>query len=294
VLRWIPLVFTVILISGAPTIAAQQAATEGGTLQRRYAEGAVSHYLMTGNNDGWQYIIQATDVVKRDANGRFYEEIGWSGLTSNAQQALTPASLALRQTVSLDDPVSYLKVPNLANVQPLLIGPITDTLTIYSDLLLAMRAKLVQPGQTAYVSRTTPNSWADGQRILLGQDVVDFSLKVETVDPVQQTETLLIQHVPPPSLHIQVPAKWMQEATTAKPNNFVQVSKQDDGFTAEMGKETFDVRLLVDTRDGHILSATMHNPVALTTRTCTDRELTQCGPEASKTIFREITWKLVP
>ena len=91
-----------------------------------------------------------------------------------------------------------------------------------------------------------------------------------------------------------VPAKWMQEATSAKPNNFVQVSKQDDGFTAEMGKETFDVRLLVDTRDGQILSAAMHNPVALTTRTCTDRELTQCGPEASKTIFREITWKLVP
>jgi hypothetical protein len=103
VLRWIPLVFTLILISEAPTIAAQ-VATETGTLQRRYAEGAVSHYLMTGNNDGWQYIIQATDVVKRDADGRFYEEIGWSDLTSNAQQALTPASLALRQTVSLDDP----------------------------------------------------------------------------------------------------------------------------------------------------------------------------------------------
>ncbi|RZU35461.1 hypothetical protein [Edaphobacter modestus] len=293
-LRWIPLVFTVILISGAPTIAAQQAATEAGTLQRRYAEGAVSHYLMTGNNDGWQYTIHATDVVKRDANGRFYEETGWSGLTSNAQQTLTPASLALRQTVSLDDPVSYLKVPNLANVQPLLIGPITDTLTIYSDLLLAMRAKLVHPAQTAYVSHTTPNSWTDGQRILLGQDVVDFSLKVETVDPVQQTETLLIQHVPPPALHIQVPAKWMQEATSTKPNNFVQVSKQDDGFTVEMGKETFDVRLLVDTRHGHILSAAMHNPVELTTRTCTDRELTQRGPEASKTILREITWKLVP
>lgn len=292
-LRWLPLVLTVVLVQVAPTIAAQQAATEVGTLQRRYTEGAVSHYLMTGNNDGWQYTIQATDVVKRDTNGRYYEEIGWSGLTSSAQQALTPASLALRQTVSLDDPASYMRVPNLANVQPLLIGPITDTLTIYSDLLLAMQAKLVQPGQTAYVSRTTPNSWADGQRVLLGQDVVDFSLKVETVDPVEHTETLLIQHVPPPALHVQLPAKWMQEPTSAKPNNFVQVSKQDDGFTAETGKETFDVRLVVDTRDGHILSAAMHNPVALTTRTCTDRELTQCGSEASKTTLREITWKLV-
>jgi hypothetical protein len=86
----------------------------------------------------------------------------------------------------------------------------------------------------------------------------------------------------------------MQEPTLAKPNNFVQVSTQDDGFTAETGKETFDVRLVVDTRDGHILSAAMHNPVALVTRSCRDRELTQCGPEASKTSLRKITWKLVP
>jgi hypothetical protein len=292
--RWVPLVFTVVLLQVAPTIAAQQAATEAGTLQRRYTNGAVSRYLMTGNNDGWQYTIEATDVVKRDMNGRYYEEIGWSELTSNAQQALTPASLALRQTVSLDDPSSYMKVPNLATVQPLLIGPITDTLTIYSDLLLAIQSKLAQPSQTAYIPRTTPNSWADGQRVLLGQDVVDFWLKVESVNPAEHTETLLIQQLPPPELHVQLPAKWMQEPTLAKPSNFVQVSKQDDGFTAETGKETFDVRLVVDTRDGHILSATMHNPVALTTRTCTDRELMQCGPEASKTTLREITWKLVP
>jgi hypothetical protein len=294
VLRWLPLIFAMALVEWASTSAGQQGATEAGTLQRRYTSGTVSHYLMTGNNDGWQYSIGATDVVKRDTSGRYYEEIGWSGLTSNAHQTLTPASLALRQTVSLDDPSSYMRVPNLATVQPLLIGPITDTLTIYSDLLLAIQSKLVQPGQTAYVSRTTPNSWADGQHVLLGQDVVDFSLKVETVNPAEHSETLLIQHVPPPALHIQLPAKWMHEPTSAEPNNFVQVSKQDDGFTADVGKETFDVRLVVDTRDGHILSAAMHNPVALTTRTCTNRELTQCGPEASKTTLREITWKLVP
>ena len=293
-LRWLPLVFAVVLAELVPASVAQQGATEAGALQRRYTEGAVSHYVMTGNNDGWQYTIKATDVVKRDGNGRYYEEIGWSDLTSNAQQALTSASLALRQTVSLDDPSSYMKVPNLATVQPLLIGPITDTLTIYSDLLLAMQHKLVQPGQTAYVPRTTPNSWADGERVLLGQDVVDFSLKVEGVNTAEHTETLLIQHVPPPVLHVQLPASWMQEPTSAKPKNFVQVSRQGDGFIAEVGEETFDVRITVDTRDGHILSAAMHNPVALSTRTCTNRELTQCGPKASKTTLREITWKLVP
>jgi len=187
-----------------------------------------------------------------------------------------------------------MRVPNLAGVQPMLIGPITDTLTFYSDLLLAMKAKLVQPGQTAYVPRSKPNSWADGQRVLLGQDAVDFSFKVESVNPAEQTETVLIQHVPPPEVHVQIPAAWMQEAGSGTPNNFVQVSRDGDGFVAETGKETFEVRLVVDTRDGRMLSATMHNPVVLRARTCTDKELTSCGPEAPKTILREITWTLVP
>ena len=276
-----------------PSLHAQQTSKDSEKFQSRYKDGAVSHYLMTGNNDGWQYAIRATDTMKCDASGRYYEEIGWSDFTSNAQQTLTPASLALRQTVSLDD-ASYMRIPNLANVQPLLIGPITDTLTFYSDLLLATKAKLMQPGQTAYVSRTSPNSWADGQRVLLGQDVVDFALSVESVNPAENTETLLIQHVPRPVLHVEQPAKWMQESTSAKPNNFIQISKEGDSFVAETGKESFDVRLVLDTRDGSILSASMHNPVALTVRTCKDRELTQCGSAAPKTILREITLKRVP
>ncbi|WP_263383898.1 hypothetical protein [Granulicella arctica] len=293
-LRWLPLLLTVISVSAVPAISPPQAEAESGILQRRYAEGSVLHYLMTGNNDGRQYTILATDIVKRDANRRYYEEVAWSGLTSNEQQALTLVSLAMRQTLSLDDPATYLKVPDLSNVQPLMIGPITDTLTFYSDLLLATKAQLVQPGQSTYVARTAPNSWADGQRVLLGQDVVDFSLKVDAVDPVEHTETLLIQHLPPPALHVQLPAKWMEEPTSVKPNNFVQISRQNDEFVAETGKETFDVRLTVDTRDGHIVSAAMHNPVVLRVRTCKDRQLTQCDPETSKTILREITWKLVP
>lgn len=293
-LRSVPLLLLT-LWSPFPLLTAAQSPSNGPKdLHRRYTNGAVSHYLMTGDNDGWQYTIRATDTVKRDANGRLYEEIGWSDLTSNAQQALTPPSLALRQTVSLDDPASYLKVPNLAQVQPLLIGPITDTLTFYIDLLLAEQAELVQPGQTAYVSRTTPNSWADGQRVLLGQDVVDFALSVQSVNPSQHTETLLIQHVPPPVLHVEQPAKWMHGEVSAKPNNFVQVSREGDKFSAETGKENFDVKLVVDTDDGSLLSAAINNPVVLRARVCTDRELTQCGPESPKTILRRITLVRLP
>jgi hypothetical protein len=249
---------------------------------------------MTGDNDGWRYTVRATDVVKRDANGRFYEELGWSDFTSNARQTLTPESLALRQTVSLDDPATYMKIPNLAEVQPMLIGPITDTLTFYVDLLFAVHAKLVQAGETAYIPRTTPNSWADGQRVLLGQDAVDLALNVENVDAAQHAETLLIRHVPPPVLHVDLPAKWMQDSTLPEPYNFVQVLRDGAGYTAEIGKETFDVRLVLDTRDGAIVSGTMRNPVVVTARQCKDRELTQCGPETSKTILREITWTREP
>ncbi len=288
-LRFTSLLFIALWVQLTPSLLAQQSPNSLVSLQRRYVDGTISHYLMTGNNDGWQYTIRATDTVKRDANGRYYEDIGWSDLTSNAQQTLTPASLSLRQTVSLDDPASYMRVPNLTNVQPLLIGPITDTLTFYSDLLLAEKASLIQAGQTAYVSRTTPNSWADGQRVLLGQDVVDFSLSVESVSPAQHTETLLIQHVPPPVLHIEQPAKWMQESASAKPNNFVQVAKESEGFSAETGKESFKVKLVVDTRDGSVISAAMNNPVVLRTRICVDRELSHCGSEVSKTILRKIT-----
>jgi hypothetical protein len=49
-LRWLSLVLTVVLVQVAATIVAQ-AATEAGNLQRRYTDGTVSHYLMTGNND---------------------------------------------------------------------------------------------------------------------------------------------------------------------------------------------------------------------------------------------------
>lgn len=293
-LRLLILVLALLPIGVASTCSAQNTATAAAILQRRYKDGAVSHYVMTGDNDGRHYSIQATDLVKRDPHDRYYEEISWANLTSKAGQKLTPESVAFRQTVSLDDPITYMKVPNLANVQPQLIGPITDTLTFYSDLLLALNAKLVQSGQTAYIARTTPNSWADGQRVLLGQDVVDFSLKVESVNAVDFTETILVQHIPPPDLHIQLPAQWMHAPISTKPANFVQVSRQGDGYIAQKGKETFDVRLIIDTRDGHILSATMHNPVLLTTRNCTDRELNQCGPESSQTIVRDITLDSIP
>jgi hypothetical protein len=45
--------------------------------------------------------------------------------------SLSPASLSFRQTLSLD-PAIQPSIPNLSQVQPFLIGPITDMLTFYS------------------------------------------------------------------------------------------------------------------------------------------------------------------
>ena len=266
---------------------------ERNALQPGYADGAVSHYEMKGENDGWRYTIRAAAVAKRDARGRSYLEIRWSDLTSNAGQTLAPADLAFRQTVSLDDPFTYMRVPDLSTVQPALIGPITDTLTFYSDLLLAMRAKLSQAGQSALIARSTPNAWADGQRVLLGQDVVDFSLRVEAVDTAKHTETLVVQHVPPREQHVNLPAPWMRTSVAGVPN-FVQVMRDGDHFTADVGRETFEVRLVVDTRDGRLLSAFMHNPVAITSRKCNDRELMHCGDAVQKITIRKVNLQLVP
>jgi hypothetical protein len=92
VLRWLTLVLTVVLGHVAPTITAKEAEKEARTLQRQYTDLAVLHYLMTGNNDGWQYSIQDTDVVKRDTCllRRFMFNYLRSGCKS--QHRLSPAT----------------------------------------------------------------------------------------------------------------------------------------------------------------------------------------------------------
>ena len=93
---------------------------------------------MKGDNDGWTYEVQANGIVKKDAAGHLIEEYAWSDFKSNAPMTLSPASLNFRQTLSLD-PATPPSIPNLSQVQPFLIGPITDLLTFYADLWMAAR-----------------------------------------------------------------------------------------------------------------------------------------------------------
>jgi hypothetical protein len=281
-----------ILISARPPAPAanQTASASSNLLVRRYQEGEKLTYHMKGINEQWQYAIQADGVVKKDAAGSFFEEYAWSNLVSNNQPVALPAASAeFRQVLSLA-PDRVPSIPDLSKVHPMLIGPIADLLTFYSDLWLANRAaKFSREGDHFHVEHGTPSSWADGARVLLGEDSIDFDITLKNIDQAQQTATLLVRHVPPARPRVKLPADWMRAPVTDTPNNWVQVEKSIEGkYAAEVGKETFEVEIKVSLVNGKMLSAKMDNPVEVLKRECTDSALAACGPATRYQIRRQI------
>lgn len=290
-------------LSAAHFSSAQTSATPGTTpattnqspLARHYTEGEKLTYHMKGDNDGWTYEVQANGVVKKDAGGHLVEEYGWSDFKSNAPMSLSATSLNFRQTLSLD-PATPPTIPNLSQIQPFLIGPITDMLTFYSNLWLAIQqSDLKRPGDHAYVKVGTPASWADGNYVTLGEDSIDFDLTLKELNNSTQIATLLVRHVPPAQPKVKLPAAWMQTPVADTPNNWVQINKNQAGkYDAGAGKETFDVDIKVSLKDGKILSATLDNLVQTRHRECSDAALLDCGASADHTIHRQIELHLVP
>jgi hypothetical protein len=273
-----------------------QSATPGQSslLARRYTDGEKLTYHMKGSNEGWHYDVQAEGVVKKDSDGTYLEEYGWSNFTSNRNIALTPTSLNFRQHVSLA-PAYRVSIPDLTRVQPALIGPITDWLTFYSDLRLAMSQNLSDLGGHAYVKYGRPSSWADGSHTLVGEDSIDFDITLKEVDAANRVATLLVRHVPPVNPEIKLPADWMRAPVADTPNNWIEVEKSDDGkYTAEVGKETFGVEMKVSLAHGKILSGTIDNPVEALTRECSDAALMMCSEPVRHQIRREIQIALQP
>jgi hypothetical protein len=135
----------------------------------------------------------------------------------------------------------------------------------------------------------TPNFWADGTKVIVGQDSTDFSVLLQSIDPATQTETLLVRHVPPEQSQIKLPARWMNTPVSASQNNWVQVEKNSDGkYIAGVGQETFDVQIKLALASGRIVSATMDNPVDIMERACNDAALTDCGNPERYTIRRQL------
>lgn len=271
------------------------AQTAPSPLARHYTAGEKLSYHMKGDNDGWIYEVQANGIVKQDTNGRFVEEYGWSDFKSNAPMSLSAASLSFRQTLSLD-PAIQPSVPNLSQVQPFLIGPITDLLTFYSDLWLAIgQHSLTHAGDHAYVKFGVPSSWADGTYVILGEDSIDFDLTLKELNAASQTATLLVRHVPPLQPNVKLPAPWMQTPVADTPNNWVDVKGKNSAgkYVAQVGKETFDVQIKVSLKDGKILSATIDNLVKTRQRECSDAALLDCGEPSDHQIHRQIELNLV-
>lgn len=271
---------------------AQQAASStANPLHRQYREGEKLAYHMKAVNENWHYEIDANAAVKKDASGRFFEEYEWTHMTSSGQPvSLTPSSTDYRQKLTLD-PEQIPSVPNLTNVDPKLIGPITDMMTFYADLWLANKLGVLKKAGDHFYFRNPmpPSSWADGTRVLIGEDAIDFDMTLETMDAAAGTALLEVKHVPPKDSAVPLKAAWMQAPVGTGTNNWIQILKNAQGkYEAGVGLETFTVDLTISTVNGHIVSATMENPVSTIERLCDDETLTTCGPAKRHEILRKI------
>jgi len=229
--------------------------------------------------------------VKKNPAGNFVEEYAYANFVANGKPVvMTPAMKDFRQNLSLDS-ATPTGVPNLSQVVQM-VGPITDMLTFYADLWLANKLnKLAKPGDHFYFDAmaNTPNSWADGNYTIIGEDVIAFDFTLTNIDAANKTATLEVRHVPPPNPQIKLPADWMRAPVADTPNNWVQLQKMDDGkYSGEVGKEVFDAILKISLVDGKILSATLDNPVEVIERDCTDIALTKCGEPMRFQIRRQV------
>jgi hypothetical protein len=82
------------------------------------------------------------------------EEFHWSGLSFNGRVVPLPANTSeIRQRLSLD-PAVPPSAPDFTDVNPMLIGPIADLLTFYSDLWpAAKQGTLAHAGDHVYGER---------------------------------------------------------------------------------------------------------------------------------------------
>jgi hypothetical protein len=245
---------------------------------------------MTGQNEAWHYTIRADGVVTKGATGPFIEEYRWSGMMSNGNPlTLSADTQAYRQRVSLD-PTFFPKTPDFSKVDRSLVGPLSDFMTFYSDEWLALTmGSLKKPGDHFYFAVPFNPSWADGSRVLLGEDSIAFDMTWKSTNEADHTALILVRHVPPAKPTVHLTADWMKKPVADTPNNWVEIEKNQDGkFDASVGNETFDVLLTIDLTDGKILSATMDNTVKTVHCTCEDQALTKCGEPVPHEIYRKI------
>ena len=290
------LMWTLIAAPLAPAVSRAQvlAPRAADLLARRYRKGETFRYRMTASNRGPSDTLTdsltADVTVQKDTDGRFFEEVAWHDVVVNgAPFALPAASQAFRQRLTLEANAKYTQIPDLSKVHPMLIGPITDLLTFYADMSVVRHGTLEKPGDHFYFTHGTPASWADGQRVIIGESSIDFDVRLKGIDRTAETATLLIRHVPSTPPQIKIPAEWMLPPVADTPNNWVQVERTGaSNFTASIGQETFDVTITLSLTDGHVISAILDNPVQVRERECENEALTVCGGPVRYEIRRHV------
>ena len=269
-------------------------------LTRQYREGERLVYRMTASNRDrvrtTVYAATARGVVKRNSAGIFYEEYEWFDIVWNgAPFELPAANREFRQLLSLA-PNYTPTLPDFSRLHPRLVGPTADLMTFYSDVWLATRQPaLRQAGDRVRVRHGDASSWADGTRIVLGEDSIDFDIALGEASITTGTRELTVRHVPPDQPKIRIPADWMRAAVADVPNNWVQVTKLAEGrYIASVGKEAFDAQIRLSVASGKIVSAGLENPVEVFERECKDEALTQCGDGTRYQILRQIQIADIP
>ncbi len=281
-----------LLACSLPAVALSQAPTpQSSPLHRQYREGEKLGYHMKGTNDGWHYEIDADGIVRKDPAGKYFEEYTWRHMDSDGQPVTLAASSGdFRQRLTLD-PSENPMVPDLSKVDSKMIGPVTDMMAFYVDFWLANKlGVLKKAGDHFYFKNPMPpSSWADGTRVQVGEDAIDFDMTLKAVDAGTGTALLEVKHVPPHNSAVPLKADWMKTPVGAGANNWVQIVKTPEGkYEAGVGEETFTVEITISLADGHIVSATMENPVKTIERICEDEALMKCGDAKPHAILRQI------
>jgi len=170
-------------------LAAQDPPKAGRLLSRRYIAGDRIQYVMKTQNDGSSYEVRITATTRKETDGRFVEDFAWSEMVANgAPRPLAATSQAFRLTVTLEGGAPF-DMPDLSKA-PGLIGPVTDLMTFYADLFLAMhQGALQKAGDRFCFSNPTASSWADGRVVVLGEDHVDFEVALARSQTHQTTSS---------------------------------------------------------------------------------------------------------
>ena len=287
--RRLALLFAAALLAPAQA----QEGRSSGPLARKYQEDEPIAYDIRATHRGRaaesQYTAKVRGLVRRDAAGIFHEELAWGDLQADGQPIPLPAEAErFRQRVSLD-PRAPLRVPRLAEIHPALAGPVFDLVNFYGDLKLAARTPgLAKPGDKVRIPHNRANSWADGRNVLVGEDALDFEISLDAIEAGKATIT--VRHVPPENPAINLSAEWMNERVVpSAANNWTQLGRYPQGkYTAAVGVETIEVKLVVDTGSGRIVSGTLTNPVEIVERECEDLEARRCGEPVRRSLMRRI------